>query len=243
MTDDDGVLSLNHRYRTPAFIARCVGLILSICTFSTIIRAEIGEFRSADFVTGAGKAGLDYSPTVAFTFSKYFTATAGGTLLNFNEGVGNFDANSQGKISNMQAVLNWHPLAGNFHLSAGVFVSSNRITVSGQPKRNSGFALAATSITSEQVGAYSSDVDLTSNVEPYFGLGWSTQPLFAGIRVFADFGILFTSLAQTTPGTSGMISSNPAFQFNFLHRDRDAIRDLKAQRFHPIAQLGLSHQF
>jgi hypothetical protein len=207
-------------------------------------RAEINEFRSSNFVVGAEKGGVDYNSMVALNFSNYFTVTAGGTLLNFNEGIGSIDVSAQGRISNMQAVLNWHPLAGNFHLSAGVFVSSNRVTVSGQPKRNSSLELAATSVTSEQVGAYNSDVDLTSNVEPYLGFGWSTQPLFAGIRVFADFGILFTSLAQTTPGASGMISSNPAFQFNLLHGgDRDISRDLKAQRYHSIAQLGLLYQF
>jgi hypothetical protein len=184
-----------------------------------------------------------YTPSYAIVFSKHFTATAGYALFSFNDTASSADIHYQGKLSNMQAMVNWHPLAGALHFSTGVFISSNKVTVSGKPIRNTFFDVGGMGDTTVQVGSFSSDAELPGNVEPYLGLGWSTKTLNGKICVFADFGVLFTSAAISRPTVAGTIAGEPSLQTNRHYQNSGGNHDLEPRQCTPLAQLGMLYRF
>jgi hypothetical protein len=245
VADDHFVPRLKQRHLTPKTVVRALVLSLAACLFSSSLRADVVETKTTPFALGAEVGTAGYGPTAIFTFSKYFTATAGYTWLSFNYDASSADANYSGKLklSNVQAFVNWHPYAGTFHLSAGAFVSNNRVTVTGKPKSNSSFDVGGTTYTAAQIGTLSGEVEVAKNTEPYIGFGWAKKPLDGGIGFFADFGVLFTSTAKTKLGATGPIASDPAFQTNLRKEEKDINHDLKPLRYYPIVQLGLLYRF
>jgi hypothetical protein len=211
--------------------------------FSAPLRAEIGELKASTFTFRTTHETVGFCPTAMLTISEYFTATAGYTWLNFNDAAGGIDAHCQGRLSNMQAFVNWHPLAGALHFSAGAFMSSNKVTVSGKPMRNAFFDAGGAGDTAVQVGSFSNDAELPGNIEPYLGFGWATKPLKGEIGFFADFGVLFTSSSNSRPAINGQIAGEPSFQTN-LHQEGKGIGyEAKPQHYAPLAQVGMLYRF
>ncbi|MBK9989498.1 MAG: hypothetical protein IPP19_01875 [Verrucomicrobia bacterium] len=143
----------------------------------------------------------------------------------------------------MQACVNWHPLAGAMHFSAGAFMSSNKVTVSGKPMRNAFYDVGDAGDTALQVGSFSNDVELPGNVEPYLGFGWAKRSLNGEIGFFADFGVLFTSHGRSQPTVNDQIASMASFQANQLQSEKGMSREVKASKFAPLAQVGMLYRF
>jgi len=239
------VLRLNQRHLTPASVVHFFGLTLAACLCSSTLSAEVVEAKTTPFALGAEIGTAGYGPTVIFTFSKYFTATAGYTWLSYNYDASSTDADYQGKLklSNVQAFVNWHPFAGTFHLSAGTFFSNNRVNVTGKPKSSASFDVGGTTYTAAQIGSLAGDVKLAKDLEPYIGFGWAKKPLNGGIGFFIDFGVLFTSAAKAQLGATGPIAGDATFQSNLRKEEKDINHDLKPLRYYPIVQAGLLYRF
>jgi hypothetical protein len=220
-----------------------LGLAVSFFLGSASTRAEIGELKSTSIAFRTDLDAVVHGPTVMVAFSEYFTATAGYCWLNFDSGASTADIHYQGRLSNMQAFVNWHPFAGSWHFSAGAFVSSNKVTVSGKPLRNAFFDAAGTGDTSVQVGSFSSDVELPGNVDPYLGFGWATQPLKGEIGFFANFGVIFTSTSNSSAMTTGAFSTARSFPANPGNAGNVMSREIKPRHFAPLAQIGLGYRF
>ena len=245
MTDDHYVRWIYPRHFPLAPIVHVLGFAISTCLLASPLRAEVVETKTTPFALGAEIGTAGYGPTVIFTFSKYLTATAGYTWLSYNYDASSTDANYQGKLklSNVQAYVNWHPFAGTFHISAGAFVSNNRVGVTGQPKSSTTFDVGGTTYTAAQVGTLSGNVELAKNTEPYIGFGWAKKPINGGIGFFVEFGVLFTSTAKASLGSTGPIANDPTFQTNLRKEEKDINHDLKPLRYYPIVQAGLLYRF
>lgn len=221
-----------------------MGLALATCLASAPLRAELGELKTSSIVFRTDLDSIAHGPSRAIAFSEYITATAGYTWLNFDSGASNVEVHCQGRLSNMQAFVNWHPFAGSLRFCAGAFVSSNKVTVSGKPLRNAFFDADGTGDTTVQVGSFSSDVELPGNVDPYLGFGWATKPLKGEIGFFANFGVLFTSASNSSPATPNtVITTGSPLQSNHGYLGQGARRELKPRHFAPLAQLGLGYRF
>jgi len=240
-----GVLWLKQRPLAPALVIRVLGLAAVVCLFSVQLKAEPVETKATPFALGAVIGTTGYGPTVCFTFSQYFTATAGYTWLKFNRDASSSDADYNGKLklSNIQSFVNWHPFADTFHLSAGAFFSNNRVAIIGSPKSSSTYVVGGTTYTAAQVGTLSGEVTLAKNLEPYVGFGWAKPPLDRGIGFFADFGVLFTSAIRANLAATGPIAKDSIFQTNLRKEEGEITHDVRALRYYPIIQVGILHRF
>jgi len=243
MTDDHLVPRQIPRLFPSLSLVYLLGLIAPACLFSTSLSAESGELKESVFTFRSELETAVYAPSYAIVFSKHFTATAGYSLFSFNDTASSADIHYQGKLSNMQAMVNWHPLAGTLHFSAGAFVSSNKVTVSGKPIRNTFVDVGGMGDTTVQVGSFSSDAELPGNVEPYLGLGWSAKIQNGKICVFADFGVLFTSAVISRPTGAGSIVGEPLLRTNQGLAGNRGDSDLTPRRCTSLAQLGVMYRF
>lgn len=228
---------------TPFSALKLLALVVAVGLFSTAVKAEIGELKASTFTFHADRGTVSFAPTAVLKFSEYFTANAGYTWLNFNGAAGGLDAHYQGRLSNMQAFVNWHPLAGALHFSAGAFMSSNKVTVSGKPMRNAFYDAGDAGDTALQVGSFSNDVELPGNVEPYLGFGWAKRSLNGEISFFADFGVLFTSHGSSQSTVNGQIAGTNSFQANQLQSEKGLGREAKVSHCAPLAQIGMLYRF
>ena len=229
-----------------AFLAaRILGLALSVGLFRSSLRAETTETKTTPIAIGAefGTAGI--GPAAIFTASEHFTATVGYTWFNYtyNTSSSDTDYNGKLKLSNLQAIANWHPFAGTFHLSAGFFISDNKVDVTAKAKSGTTYDIGGTTYTADQVGSVSGNVKLAKNAVPYIGLGWAKKPLKGGLGFFADIGVVFSSTPQTKLIATGPIASDTTFQANLQKEENNINHDLKPLRYYPVVQAGLMYRF
>jgi len=232
--------------------AHLLGLALSLCLLSLSSRAETQpvevqktETKASPIAIGAEAGTAGFGPDVIITVSKNFTVTGGYTWLNFNYDTSSSDADYTGKLklSNVQAMVNWHPFAGTFHISAGAFLSDNKVTVTGKPKGNATYEIGGTTYTAAQIGTLSGNAELVKGAAPYVGFGWAKTPVKGGFGLFADIGVLFTSSAKASLSATGPVTSDATFQSNLRTEEKKVNDDLKPLRYYPIIKIGVLYRF
>jgi len=228
---------------------RFLGLVLAalVVTLSLHADATPAPVKNSDprFAIGAEIGSVGYGPAVIVTASKNFTATFGYTWFSYDYDLSNShgDFNAKLKLSNLQALLNWHPFAGSFHLTAGAFICDNKVTLDGVPQSNSTFNINDVTYTTAQVGNLSGTGKLVKGAAPFLGLGWSKKPTKSGFGCFFDLGVLFMSSPEVSFNVTGPIRNDPTFQSNLHAQEQKTNKDLKPFKYYPVIQFGLLYRF
>jgi len=228
---------------------RIIGLALLTLLATTGIHAEPtaanNESSIPRFAIGAEIGTAGYGPVITFTANKYFTANLGYTFLSYDHDVSDKDVDYTGtlKLSNLQAILNWHPMAGTFHISAGAVLTNNKVDLIGQPKANSTYEIGGTIYTGAQIGRLTGNVELSKGAAPYLGLGWSKSPSASGLGFFFNLGVIFTDSPHAQLSASGPIASNATFQSNLRKEEASVNDELNDFKYYPVVQLGLMYRF
>ena len=135
------------------------------------------------------------------------------------------------------AQLDWHPRAGAFHLSTGVFLNQNEFA--GSAVSNSSYVIGDRTYTGAEIGSLEAGIGF-SGVAPYVGLGWGNA-VGSGNRfgVVFDIGVLFQGSPEVRLAASGPISEDAEFQRNLAQEEGTIGSDLGIFAIYPIATLGL----
>lgn len=229
--------------------ARLAGLALTSFLLAASLRAEPAATASDPaiprFAIGAEAGTAGFGPVVTFTANKRFTASFGYTFLNFDYDVSDEDADYTGelKLSNLQAMLNWHPMAGTFHLSAGAVLTNNKVNVIGKPNANATYDIGDATYTGAQIGRLDGTVELSKGVAPYLGLGWSKSPAASGLAFFFNLGVIFTDSPSSQLHVTGPIAGDANFQRELRKEQANLDDELDAFKFYPVVQFGLMYRF
>jgi hypothetical protein len=231
--------------------ARFLGMALSVCLVAIGLHAESApapttESKASRFAIGAEAGTAGYGPVLVVTASKHFTLNVGYTWLNYDYDYTdtNGDYKAKLKLSNFQAMANWHPFAGTFHLSAGAFATENKMDMTGVPKAGNTYDIGGTIYTAAQVGTLTGAAEISSGVAPFLGLGWTKVPTKSGFGFFFEVGVLFINAPTVKLATTGgTLANDPTFKSN-LHKEEQTINDdLSSFKYYPVAQLGLIYRF
>jgi hypothetical protein len=159
---------------------------------------------------------------------------------------GNLDALTIGGL------IDYHPMAGNFRLSAGLYNNQNEINLD-----------ATGSNDNAQVGDRSYNLTgatLNTNVgfksvAPYLGLGWGNAVKTGSKWRFSfDAGVLFQGTPEakiTASGNAIDLATNTAvnlatdtqFQTELATEEQSLNDDLKDFKAYPVISLGVSYRF
>lgn len=232
--------------------ARFLGMALSAGLLSLALRAETApapapaaEPTISRFAIAAEAGTTGFGPAVVVTASKHFTLHVGYTWLDYDYDFSDEDGDYKAKLklSNLQAIANWHPFAGTFHLSAGVFMSDNKVDATALPKAGSVYEIGDATYTAAQVGTVSGTAMLHDGTAPFLGLGWSKAPGKSGFGFFFDLGVIISDSPQTKLTATGPISSNPTFQAELRKEEQSINDELDNFKYYPVIKMGLIYRF
>jgi hypothetical protein len=206
-----------------------------------------GTTRTPRFAVAAEAGTTGYGPAITYTFSPKWTATIGYSWLDFeyeytDDELGT-EADLNVSLSNIQAKINWHPFAGNFHLSAGVASTKNELALSVTPgsTEDEDLDIGDNTYTTSQLGTFSYRREMSDGVVPYIGFGWTKAATKKGLRLYTEFGVLFTGSSTVELNATGSVRNDPVFLAD-VAKER-AKQEADSLSVYPVVKLGLLYRF
>jgi len=187
-----------------------------------ILAAAAGSAQAAGIGVRAGTTGIGVD--VAWDLAPTLSTRLGYSALKWNHDVetSNLEYDGKLKLSNLNAMVDFHPLGPLFRLTGGLIFNNNKYDVS---------ALG---------GALTGTVTPERDVAPYLGIGWGTVA-GAGIGFYADIGIMFMGTPKATLRCSGLPASTCA---SLVAGEQARLQDeLDHLKHYPVINLGLTIGF
>jgi len=141
------------------------------------------------------------------------------------------------KFRSASALLDWHPGAGPFHLSSGLFLNRNQL--SGRAVPTGSYTINGTEYSGPAVGALSMDLGF-SDVAPYLGLGWGNA-VGRGSRfgLVFDMGVLFQGSPKARLAASGPLANDATLKSDLAEEEVKLNDTLGALKLYPVISLGV----
>ena len=140
------------------------------------------------------------------------------------------------ELSTIALLLDWHPFAGTFRLSAGLMNNKNALRLSATPTANQ--TIGGTSYTPADIGTLSGDVTFKSTA-PYAGIGWGNAARRGRFGGVFEIGAMFQGKPKVSLRASGGLVS----QADLNAEAQEAQTDLDDFKIYPVISLGLSYRF
>jgi hypothetical protein len=159
--------------------------------------------------------------------------------------IDDIDYDADLELSSTALLLDWHPFAGSFHLTAGYLNSSNKLKANASPVAGSSLAIGDGSYTVASTGDVVLNSDIKLGSGPYVGLGWGNVPA-------KGFGFIFEAgmVSMGTPDVSLSITGNDTATVNAINSSGDVQKeianmedDLDEFKTYPVIALGISYGF
>jgi hypothetical protein len=196
--------------------------------------------------TGTNGIGLDYD----VGFNPYLSVRVGYTGGRYDIAVDTSDATYSGSIkpSMAEALVDWYPSGGGFHLTGGATSGNTRIDVTGVPGPN-GFTINDHTYTRADVSSVNGSAKYSNSVAPYIGLGWGKSVgTRSHLHFLFDIGAIYGGKPKVSlnavcgPAASvyecALIQSDVQSERAKLQRDADS----NAQ-WYPVFGMGLAYRF
>jgi hypothetical protein len=195
---------------------------------------------------GTNGIGLDYDVGL----NRYLSVRVGYTGGSYNVDVDTSDAKYSGSIkpSMGEALLDWYPSGGGFHLTGGATSGNTRIDVTGVPGPQ-GFTINGHTYTSADVSSVNGYAKYSNSVAPYIGLGWGKSVgTHEHLHFLFDIGAIYAGKPKVTlNAVCGPAAS--VYECAFVQSDIQSERAKLQQdanndaQWYPVVGLGLAYRF
>ncbi|HYL05535.1 MAG TPA: hypothetical protein VE075_05825 [Thermoanaerobaculia bacterium] len=153
-------------------------------------------------------------------------------------------------LGNAAALLDWHPAANGFRLSAGAMYDANRVEGDSEPSGAGTYVIGNLQLPASLVGTLHGKVDYPS-FAPYAGLGWGTAPgAGPGFGVNVDLGVAFVGRPRVTltpePPPGSPLNSPAAMALLAPELAREEARveqKIDGYRYYPVLAVGVAYRF
>jgi hypothetical protein len=178
---------------------------------------------------GTTGLGIDFAKNVAPTLD---------VRVGYSGGSWGYDSSTSGasysgdiKLSNLNALLDFHPLGPLFRVSGGVIFNKNKYEATGTPNG--------------QPGSFNATVESGRTAAPYLGIGWGNVAGM-GVNFYADLGVMFmgTPKATISANCGGLSGAQCTTLQNQVATEQQNLQD-KLDRFkaYPVLNIGLTIGF
>ncbi len=216
--------------------------LVGILSLSSTASAEPGDI-SIGMKGGTLGLGLEAGVDI----SNYFEARAGINYLkfDFDTTISQVDYNFEQEFFNGSLLLDLHPFANAFRLTAGAYINNNKTYVEGTYRKD---------LIPAEYDSLSYLTDLAkvkgtveyNTFAPYVGIGWTSNHASNGWGVNLDLGVMF----QGSPTVSELyiedpwgLGDHPAV-IRILDDEKQEIQDeLDKFEYYPVASLSVSYKF
>lgn len=189
-----------------------------------------GTAQAAGIGLRAGTTGI--GADVGWGIAPTLSARVGYSALKWSRDVDTSEVSYDGKLklSNLNGMVDFHPIGPIFRLTGGVILNDNKYDVTG--RHSSGGTLSGT-------------VESGRSAAPYLGVGWGTVA-GAGVNFYADFGVMFmgSPKASLSADCAGLSASACTSLRNDVAAEQARLEDeLKRFKYYPVLNIGLTIGF
>jgi hypothetical protein len=199
-------------------------------TLAVLSLVAAGSVQAAGIGVRAGTTGV--GADVAWDLAPTLSARVGYSALKWNYDVdtsSGVEYDGQLKLSNLNTMIDFHPLGPVFRLTGGVIFNDNKYDV-----RSKQFG-----------GALSGTVEAGKSAAPYLGVGWGTVA-GAGVNFYFDLGIMFMGTPKATLAANcGALSPAQcaALQSQVAAEQARLQDELDNAKYYPVVNFGLTIGF
>ena len=206
-----------------------LGLLIAVAAPAAVAEVGLG--------VKAGTLGVGVDGTFALAGGLNLRAGINNYSYGYSDSASDIDYDVDLHLESYALLLDWHPFAGTFKLTAGLLSNKNRAAMRATPTGT--VTIGGRPYPAATVGTLRGEVDFKKTA-PYAGIGWGNAA--GGTRGFgfsAELGVLF----QGTPNVT-LTSTNSSVQQNDLDAEaREIESDLDDFKAYPVISLGFSYQF
>ena len=149
------------------------------------------------------------------------------------------------KLSNGSLLMDVHPFAGSFRLSAGAVINSNRLDANGRADGGT-IDINGVSYPADAVGTLQAGVRW-DRTNPYLGLGWGAAPQVSpGFFFSADVGAFYTRPTATLTGACGPalpVAACTQLQSDIRAEETSFRDEINKYKLYPVLTIGVGYRF
>lgn len=154
---------------------------------------------------------------------------------------GDIEYNFDLELESTALLLDYHPFAGSFRLTAGVLDNKNKLDGTAAPTGS--YEIGGRTYTREQVGTLYSNVTLGDSNPLYFGLGWSKALGKSGFGLGFDAGVVLQGAPDVSLSADGDFANDPEFQEALRAEEEQLQQDMDQFDTYPVIAIGVTYQF
>ena len=153
---------------------------------------------------------------------------------------GKIDYDASLRFLTVSALVDFHPFANGFRLSAGAMYNGNKFTLDVTPTKNVTFE--DVTYTPAQMGKIEATLDFRK-VSPYLGIGYDSAMHNDGNWSFnAEAGVLFQGKPKASVKSSALVATQGAF-IEAAKNDLQNNTNKGYFRFYPVVSIGAKYRF
>ncbi len=149
------------------------------------------------------------------------------------------------KLANSSLLLDLHPFAGNFRLSAGALYNNNKLDATGRADGGT-YDINGVQYPASALGTLQANVRW-DKLSPYVGFGWGAKPQAeSGLFMTADVGAFWMKSSATLTGNCSALLPALACQQlqSDLRAEEQQFRDEVAKyKLYPVLSVGVGYRF
>jgi len=149
------------------------------------------------------------------------------------------------KLQTIDALLDWYPMSGGFHLSAGLFHNGNKISSVAKPA-NGTYTLNGDIYTTAEAGTIEGTIDFRS-AAPYLGVGWAnTIGKDKRWGFTSDLGVLFQGSPNANLTSSGCMASAQTCAQLYTDLNIENVnleQKVNNLKYYPVLRIGVTYSF
>jgi len=143
-------------------------------------------------------------------------------------------------FSSLLFMLDWHPFANNFRISAGGIRNDSKTTVEGTPTES--VTIGDHKYPPGLVGSLSGKVDF-QDWAPYIGIGFGDAvDKDVSFSFIFDLGVIIQTV-DVTLTANGPAQALPGFQEDLKKQEVEIEDDLNALNIYPVLAFGIAYYF
>jgi hypothetical protein len=144
-------------------------------------------------------------------------------------------------LNNYGAALDWHPFAGVFLISLGVFKDNNYINAVAVPQQR--YTIDGQTFTASEVGTLDGHITFNSWA-PYLGVGLNTLgSTDRGVGFEIGLGVLYQGSPSTALQAQGPITLVPGLSQATQDEQQRLDDQWNSYKYYPVVNLGLVFRF
>ena len=202
-----------------------------------------GVAQASDIGLEAHASTLGIGGELNYSLNSYFT-----TRLDFNRYNYSYTGTKEQiaydfdlHLKSYAWMVDWHPFAGSFRVTGGVFSNKNEIDAVAVPQGS--YTINGHTYTAAQVATLYGTIGFDPTV-PYLGFGWSSNGTTgSGFGVSLDLGVLFQGSPKVQLNATGAVSTQSQFKQDLAAEQVKVQNDVNSYKTYPVVTVGVSYRF